>query len=144
MSRFSSMLVRHWLGILGLVVIFFYLTTAFQIIDYPDMMFTVLFLAISPVAIIDAITKVGAQVKYISVEFTVDEVIGHDQVARFPCTVCPIIAKSTIPEVVCSSPCQGKAIIATVGNHIVDPCNIIPTGQKAYTTHVLNYSVGKQ
>jgi len=52
MSRFSSLLIKHWLGILGLIVIFFYLTTAFQIIDYPDMMFTVLFLAISPVAII--------------------------------------------------------------------------------------------
>jgi len=52
MSRVYAVLAKYWLAILGFVIILFYLTNAFQIIDYPDQVFTVLFLAISPVAII--------------------------------------------------------------------------------------------
>jgi hypothetical protein len=56
MNRVITLLSRHWLIIIGFIVVLFYLTTAFQIIDFPDIVFIILFLSISPVAILGVYT----------------------------------------------------------------------------------------
>ena len=51
MDKTFDLLKRHWVALLGFIVLFFYLSSAFQIISYPRQLYITLFLAISPVAI---------------------------------------------------------------------------------------------
>ena len=55
MDKMFDLLKRHWVASLGFLVLFFYLSSAFQIINYPRQLFLILFLAISPVAIVGVI-----------------------------------------------------------------------------------------
>lgn len=51
MKQIITTIKRHWPAALGLIIILFYLTTALRLVDYPDQLFRILLLAISPVAI---------------------------------------------------------------------------------------------
>ena len=50
-----NLIKKHWLGVLGFVVLFIYLSSTFQLINYPNLLFIILILAISPVAIVGVV-----------------------------------------------------------------------------------------